>query len=421
MSGSVLIVGCGFPQLSLLRAAKALGLRVVGVDLNARAVGVAVCDEFHRVSTTDVDAIAALVTRTKILAITSTGSEASTKTAALVAARLSLPFYAAPETIRRCQEKDLMRAAYAAAKLRVPEFARCATIAEARTFAKRNGYPVVVKPSHGWGQRGVARVDEDEELARAFDDARAHDARVNGALEAASVVVEGWLEGREYSVNGWVERGELVSYCVTERIKVPGKRPLGVMIAELYPSGLSQAEEASVVDEARRGAAALGHTRGPCYSQVALSGDGLPRLFETAARLGGGFDADVTRLASGVDLYARVLGVALGSDALETSFASSPKHAAAIAKFLVARPGLVRQIDGVAAARAMPGVADVECFVAQGDEVYPLTDSAKRAAYVLAHGETRTEVTARATEALATLRIDTDVRDAREPSAEAST
>ena len=37
----------------------------------------------------------------------------------------------------------------------------------------------------------------------------------------------------------------------------------------------------------------------------------------------------------------------------------------------------------------------------------PLTDSAKRAAYVLAHGASRAEATARADAALARIRIDT--------------
>jgi hypothetical protein len=39
--------------------------------------------------------------------------------------------------------------------------------------------------------------------------------------------------------------------------------------------------------------------------------------------------------------------------------------------------------------------------------VFPLTDSAKRAAYVLAHGAHRAEAMARADAALARIRIDT--------------
>ena len=403
MTNTILIIGCGFPQLSLIRRARALGLDVLGVDLNPNAVGVAHCNAFELVSTSDADAIAALLGKTGIRAMTTTGSEVSVKAAATVAARTGHAFYADPETVRRCQEKDAMRTGYEAGGVRVPPFASCATLAEARAFAKAQGYPIVVKPSRGWGQRGVSRVDGDDEIARAFEEARAQSA--SAGLGVA--VVEAWLEGREYSVNGWIEQGVLASYCVTERITVPGKRPLGVMIAEVYPSGLGAADEARVVEEARRGAAALGHVRGPCYSQVALGPRGA-HLFETAARLGGGFDADVTKLASGVDLYTRVLGVALGDPALEASGEEGPRHGGAIAKFLVARPGLVRAIAGVDAARATVGVDDVQVFVPVGGHVYPLTDSAKRAAYALARGASRDEATARADASLAAIRIETD-------------
>jgi biotin carboxylase len=398
----LLVVGCGFPQLSLVRAAKRRGLFVVGADLNPQAVAVKHTDEFHEVSTNDVERLSELVRVARVDAIATTGSEVSLKATAEVAARLRLPFYADPETVRRCQDKDAMRAAYAAAGLRVPAFARCETVEQALAVASEHGFPLVVKPARGWGQRGVARVEDEQELSRAFAEARAHSASAGLPL----AIVEAWIDGREYSVNGWVQGGELTSYCVTERITVPGKRPLGVMIAEVYPSGLAQADEALVVAEARRGAGALGHARGPCYSQVALGPRGC-FLYETAARLGGGFDADVTRLASGVDLYDRLLGVALGDDALARQGPTGPASGGAIAKFLVARPGRVTAVEGLAEARAVEGVDDVEVFVPVGGTVHPLTDSAKRAAFALAHGATREEATRRADDALSHVFIRT--------------
>lgn len=399
----ILVIGCGFPQVSLLRAARRRGLRVVGADANPSAVGTALCDEFHVVSTHDVGGLCELAARARAAAVTTTGSEVALKATAEVAVRLGLPFYADPETVRRCQDKDTMRASYAAAGLAVPRFASCATLDEARDFARAQGFPLVVKPSRGWGQRGVARVDDGADLAPAFEEARAHSAGAGLPI----VVVEEWLDGQEYSVNGWIEAGALASYCVTERITVPGRRPLGVMIAEVYPSRLSRGAEARVVEEARRGAAALGHRRGPCYSQVVLGGRGC-LLLETAARLGGGFDADVTRLASGVDLYDRVIGIALGDAALERQGVTSTVHGGAIAKFLVAPPGKVRAVRGLDEARALEGVVDAQVFVPVGSRVLPLTDSAKRAGYVLARGAGRDEATARADAALARVRIDTE-------------
>ncbi|MDP9001630.1 MAG: ATP-grasp domain-containing protein, partial [Myxococcota bacterium] len=379
MTRRVVMVGCGFPQLSLVRAAKRLGLYVVGCDANARAIAVGLCDEFHEVSTSHVDALSDVVRRAHCNALTTTGSEVALKATAEVAARLGLPFYADPETVRRCQDKDAMRTGYAASGLGVPPFARCATIDEARAFARACAFPLVVKPSRGWGQRGVARVDRDAELARAFEEALG----ISTSAGLPLAVVEAWLDGREYSVNGWIEDGSLVSYCVTERITVPGKRPLGVMIAEVSPSGLSPEDEARVVAEARRAAAALGHVRGPCYSQVMLGARGC-FVLETAARLGGGFDADVTKLTSGVDLYDRTLGVALGDSALERQGVTAPRFGGAIAKFRVARPGQVRALRGVDEARSMEGIDDAQVFVPVGGHVLPLTDAAKRAGYVLA-------------------------------------
>jgi carbamoyl-phosphate synthase large subunit len=398
----IVIVGCGFPQLSLVRAAKRRGFHVIGADANPRAIAAALCDEFYEVSTSDVDGLCGLVRRARAVGITTTGSELSLKSTALAAERLGLPFYASPDTVRLCQDKDAMRENYRAAGVGVPAFARCASFDEARAFARSRAFPFVVKPSRGWGQRGVARVDGEAELARAFDEARSFSSSAGLAI----VVVEEWLEGREYSVNGWIEDGRLVSYCVTERITVPGKRPLGVMIAEVYPSGLSLESEARVVDEARRGASALGHVRGPCYSQVALADSGC-WLFETAARLGGGFDADVTKLASGVDLYDRVLGVAVGDGGLERQGVIAPRYGGAIAKFLVARPGPVRSVLGLSEARQIAGVDDVQVFAPVGGRILPLTDAAKRAAYALAHGTSRGEATARADAALGCIQIET--------------
>src|SRR3954466_7414258 len=110
----ILIVGCGFPQLGLVRAAKALGLFVIGVDGNPAAIGASHCDQFVACSTHDPEAIAGAFRAEDAHGVVTCGSELALTTTSRVADMLGVPFYADPKTVERCQSKDLMRAAYLA-------------------------------------------------------------------------------------------------------------------------------------------------------------------------------------------------------------------------------------------------------------------------------------------------------------------
>jgi biotin carboxylase len=397
---AIVVVGCGFPQLGLLSAARGLGLRVIGADLNPHAAGVHLVDDFHVVSTADVAAVADLVRKTGAAGLTSTGSELSVATCSAVAAELSLPFYADPETIRRCQVKDLMRAGYESAGLPVPRFLGTHDVSDAERFVAVVGVPVVVKPARGWGQRGVSRVDREVDLAAAFASAAAV------SHGDAGVVIEECIVGHEISVNGWIEDGALVAWSVTDREVFAGASPLGVMRSEVVPCSVTAAEVDAAVDAARRGARALGLVRGPCYTQVCVTPRG-PVVFETAARCGGGFDADVTRLVSGVDLYRRLLGVALGDASLEREGAVFDKHPAALVRFLAPPRGEVVRVSGVEAARALPGVVDAAVYARVGDRLEGLVNASSRVAHVLAWGDTREQAVARADAAEAAIEIVT--------------
>ncbi|RYE87812.1 MAG: ATP-grasp domain-containing protein [Myxococcales bacterium] len=399
MTTKVVVVGCGFPQLGLLGAARRLGLHVVGLDLNPEAVGVPLVDTFVQASTGDPDAVAAAVRSVEARAIATTGSELALTTTTAVADRLGLPFYADPATVFRCQDKGAMRGAYASASLPVPRFLACRTLAEASAFAAQTGTPLVVKPAVGWGQRGVSRVDDVAQLPEAYERAAAV------SHGGAGVVIEEFLTGHELSVNGWVEDGELAVYGVTDREVFAGSSPLGVMRSEVAPSRLDRSLVGPGVEAARKAARALGLVRGPCYTQVCVA-PGRAAVFETAARCGGGFDADVTRLVSGVDLYRRLLGVALADRDLEREGSTGAPHPAALVRFVAPPVGLVTAVGGVDEARALPGVIEAAIYPRPGQRLAGLVNAASRAAHLLVVGDSRDDAVARADAAEARLRIE---------------
>jgi len=395
----VLIVGCGFPQLGLLRAARALDLFVLGVDANPRAIGASVCDRFEIISTQDANAIVKAAREARIDGITTAGSELALTSTVIASEALGLPFYGDRATVERCQAKDQMRAAYRAGGAPIPEYVSAASFEEAERFVEERGLPVIVKPAKGWGQRGVSKVERKDELAGAY-------ARARQASSSGIVLVEEFIDGAEFSVNAYTIDGKTHAYCVTERIITHYPDPPGITFAEWYPSGLPPASEKEAIAAAEAGIRALGIRRGPSYTQLRVGPRGA-RLVETAYRLGGGLDPDVTLLASGVSLFRKILGVALGVAAWEEAEPEVPVHGGAIGRFIIAQPGQVVRVEGLATARAMPGVVAAEVYVEPGSTVHPLTDGSKRAGHVLASGGDREDAAARATAAAQAIRIET--------------
>jgi biotin carboxylase len=313
---------------------------------------------------------------------------------------LGMPFYGDATTVDRCQAKDLMREAYRSGGAPIPSFASARTLADVEAFVQKEGLPIIVKPSRGWGQRGVSKVESMPELEGAYRRAR-------DASTAGLVLVEEFVEGTELSVNAYTKDGETTVCSVTERVITHYPDPPGITFAEWYPSGLDRSEDGQAIAAALRGIQALGIKRGPTYTQLRMGPKGA-RLVETAYRLGGGLDPDVALLASGISLFRKILGVALDKPEWEAAGPERERHGGAIGKFLVGRPGRVTRITGLDEARAMPGVVGAEVYVEIGGTVHPLTDGSKRVGHVLAFGKDRSEAEVRASRALGTIRIETE-------------
>jgi biotin carboxylase len=128
-------------------------------------------------------------------------------------------------------------------------------------------------------------------------------------------------------------------------------------------------------------------------------------VFETAARCGGGFDADISKLISGVDFYTRLLGIALGDRSMELSSASTTRHGAAMVRFLAPPVGEVREVRGLDAARKLAGVLDADVYARAGDRLGGLVNAASRVGHLLVTASSRDELVRRADDAERTIEI----------------
>jgi biotin carboxylase len=252
--------------------------------------------------------------------------------------------------------------------------------------------PSVVKAPDRQGQKGLTLVRSEEELPTAIS--RAIEESRSGAA-----IVEEVVDGPEVTVNAFSLRGEFHPLTVTDRLTAEPPA-FGVALAHVWRSEAG-GEAAGVAEAAVR---ALGIENGPTYTQLRIGPDG-PQVIEVAARLGGGHDAELCKLALGVDLNGLALHAALGEPIGSAALRAEPQVGGAIVRFLVPPEGVLEEVEGAEEARAVEGVQDVRIYRERGHVFGPFRRGADRAGAVLATSASREEALERADEAARLIRF----------------
>jgi biotin carboxylase len=209
------------------------------------------------------------------------------------------------------------------------------------------------------------------------------------------------------TVNAFSVGGHFSPLTVTDRLTAP-LPAFGVALTHVWPSELEPAEIGAAVEAASSAARAVGIENGPSYTQVLVGPDG-PRVGELAARLGGGHDAELCRVALGVDLNGEALSAALGEEVPATALSPVAKVGGACVRFLVAPPGELREVTGVEEAFALEGIRGIRIYRRPGHRFGGLRRGADRAGAVLAVGDSRDEALERAGRAEGIIRFEVDV------------
>jgi biotin carboxylase len=395
----LLVLGAGPVQLGVLAAARAADLTVVAADRDPSAPGFRYADRRAIVSIEDEQAIERLARAEHVDGVIAPGTDHAVAIAARVALRLGLPHPLTPETAQVAVSRQKQRERLAEAGIPQPRSIVCRSLAEVTRAADELGYPVVVEAPNRAGERGVGLARDRDSLAAAATDALA-DARGEYCL------VEELVGGRIVTVNAFSLRGRFVPLTITDREQAPPPA-FGVPLAQLWPAALDPTEVGTAVEIAAAAARAVGVELGPTTTQVLLGENG-PLLAKLSARVGGGHDAELCRVALGVDLNALAVTVALGGDVHPQSLAVTGGVEAACVRFLVAPAGELQDVRGLEEAYELAGVRGIRIYRKAGHVFHELRRASDRAGAVLATGDTPTDALSRADRAAARIRFVTE-------------
>ncbi len=294
-----------------------------------------------------------------------------------VARRLGLP-HNPPGAARVARRKDLARLTQAQAGLPVPRFRRVCLRRDLGPQLAGLPFPCVVKPLALSGSRGVIRADDPESLAAACRRVEAILATAATGEERDWVLVESFIPGPEVALEGMLRDGRLEVLALFDK-----PDPLdGPFFEETYyvtPSRHPPALRERVVARVAEACRAYGLRQGPVHAEARLH-QGDAWLLEMAARTIGGQCARLLRFGTGRGLEELVLARAVGRrEALEPM-----AGAAGVLMIPIPRGGILRRVEGVLDALAVPGVEDLEISLRPGYELVPLPEGSSYLGFIFA-------------------------------------
>ena len=419
----LLVLGAGPAQLGVLAAARARAgsavgevdgarpedpaveggrgsLTVVAADRDPSAPGFRYADRRAIVSIEDEPAIERLARAEEVDGIVAPGSDHAVAVAARIAHRLGLAHPLTPEAATLSVNKLKQREALAGAAIAQPRSLVCRTLAEVADAAAELGYPVVIEAPDRAGERSVALSSDREALAAVAADALAES-------HGDYCLVEELVSGPTVTVNAFSVGGRFVPLTVTDRELAPPPA-FGVALAHAWPAEIESAEIAAAIAIAGAAARALGVVDGPTTTQVLIPEEGGPPLLaKLSARVGGGHDGELCRVALGVDANALAIAAALGEDVARQDLAPARGVGAACVRFLVAPAGELHEVRGVDEAYAIEGVRGIRIYRKPGHGFRELRRASDRAGAILATGNTRDDALDAAGEAAERIRFVT--------------
>jgi cysteine synthase A len=316
-----------------------------------------------------------------------------------VSTRLGIPTF--PEQLAETlRYKHTMREAFAASGLPSARHARVQTLEDARQRAAEISYPIVLKPSLGYGSWGVVRVDSEAQLKREFP-------RIFGLSQrefnSPDLLVEEYLDGTEMTVDSVVFEGEELFTNITEKtLPMDGTQGFAE-IDMLTPPRFSASDQQAIRGIQSELIRKFRIHNAVIHTEMRLTSGG-PRLLEINPRVAGANIPTIIKIATGVDLEEAALDLAFGR---RPHLEPTAQGYAAIRVISPPTGGVLTAVDGIDAVRRSPRVVSFTFNKAIGERVLTVPyEIQEQLGYIVARGDAHEEVLRTLEEAGRSLRLE---------------
>lgn len=386
-----MIVGASVLQLPAILKAKEMGLNVAVVDFNPQAIGIQYADKYYNASTMDEDAVLAAAEDYHPDGIMTLATDMPMRGVAKTSDKLHLHSITYETAVKATDKYDMIKA-FKENDVPSPWFFVADSLEELKEHEREVTFPCIIKPTDNAGSHGVAKVYSFQELIDNYE--YAHSCSRHG-----KVIVEEYLDGPEVSVEVMVVNGEVNILQITDKITT--EAPHFVEMGHTQPSRLPVDVQTAIRNVTVAACKAIGIDKGPAHVEMKITKRG-PVMIELGARMGGdNITTHLVPLSTGIDMVGSTIKVAMGEqpDIVPTL------HCGSAIRYFVVPFGTIKAIDGVEAAKQIPGVKQITFTKEVGEESTPIHCSNDRIGFVIAQGESPEAAIEACEKAMKTIKI----------------
>lgn len=299
MAKRLAIIGGGRTACDLAAAARKQNIVTIGFSLRDGAEDIGAFDRFYDIDILDRELLLEKCRQEKIDGVMPT-TELTISPASYVAKQLGLNGNK-PDLMDRITNKEWVRNETKNGKfIKHPSYFHLSDISN--EYSRPFDFPVIVKPAHEGGKRGVCVAENEEKLKEALQYAFSMDRSHSGVL------IEEYLScGKECSVEMLSYHGVHQLIQITE--KISSGAPFCVELGHSQPADISFEQRKKIDRAVRELLSILGFENGPTHTEIKLINEDV-YLIELNARFGGDYIAyPLTQLSTGYDYLAEAIKV----------------------------------------------------------------------------------------------------------------
>ncbi|MCR5226396.1 MAG: ATP-grasp domain-containing protein [Eubacterium sp.] len=328
-----LVVAGGVPQITLIQELHERGVETILVDGSPTPVALPYPDKFYNVNIFDVQAVKNIAVKEQVDFLITVCADQVLLVVAQISEELGLPWYIDFGTAKSVSDKQLMKKVFLENGIPTSQYVVMDEFDIEKTSHLQ--YPLIVKPVDAYSSKGVKKVQNEDELKVAFEEAK-------NISRSKNVIVEEYFEGEEISVDLFVDDGIAYVLLISNSDKVKDKEHFAIFRGR-YPAHISEAIRDEVTKVSQKIADAFGIKNAPMLVQMLTDGRRI-MVLEFCARTGGAMKWLLIQHASGVDVIKGVIDLTMG---LKPDIKiTEPENKYIVNDFIYCKSGIFDHVEG---------------------------------------------------------------------------